>query len=132
MWREAIVGAGIIIASNALLYPLAQRMDHARSKTGREHEPADYLLEVECTPDAEPGIRGLVNAALTQANFQLKSVRSMGTTIPNQIALQVELQAVVRNDAAMEGTVRELSVDSAVRSVRWTAMNEAGVQWGGR
>src|ERR1700731_5467154 len=35
MWREAIVGAGIIIAGNTFLYPLAARMDRAVGKTGR-------------------------------------------------------------------------------------------------
>src|ERR1700736_6935767 len=130
MWREAIVGAGIIIAGNTFLYPLAARMDRARSKTGREISPAEYVFEVQCESDAEPRVRGVVVAALSQADFQLKSVRSMGTTNPNEIALRAELSAAARNDAVMEETVRALSVDPAVGSVSWTAVNDAGVRWG--
>jgi putative Mg2+ transporter-C (MgtC) family protein len=131
MWREAIVGAGIIIAANTFLHPLAARMDRARSKAGRDIAPAEYVFEVQCESDAEPRVRGLVITALTQADFQLKSVSSMGTTNPNEIALRAELSAPVRDDAVMEETVRALSVDAAVRSVSWTALHEEGVRWGG-
>jgi putative Mg2+ transporter-C (MgtC) family protein len=130
MWREAIAGAGIIIAGNTFLYPLAARMDRARSRAGREIPPAEYIFEVQCASDAEPRLRGLVVAALSQAHFQLKSVRSIGATTPNEIALRVELSAAARNDAVMEETVRSLSVDPAVRAVSWTAANDAGVGWG--
>ena len=131
MWREAIVGAAIIIAGNTFLYPLAMRMNRARSKAGREIAPADYVFEVQCASDAEPRVRGLVIAALTQTDFQLKSVSSMGTTNPNEIALRAELSAPVRDDAVMEETVRALGVDAAVRSVSWTALHEEAVRWGG-
>jgi len=131
MWREAVVGSGIIIAGNTFLHPLAARMDRARSKAGREIAPAEYVFEVQCASEAEPRVRGLVITALTRADFQLKSVRSMGTTNPNEIALRAELSARARDDAVMEETVRSLSVDPAVRSVSWTALHEEGVQWGG-
>ncbi|MBV8964635.1 MAG: MgtC/SapB family protein [Mycobacteriaceae bacterium] len=130
MWREAVTGAAIIIAGNTLLFPLAARMDRVRSKAGREHAPAEYLFEVECTSDAEPRVRGLVVTALTQADFQLKSLRSTGTTNPNLIALRAQLSAPRREDAVMEETVSALSVDPAVRSVSWTALQDEGVQWG--
>lgn len=130
MWREAITGAAIIIAGNTFLHPLAARMDRARSKAGREVAPVEYVLEVQCAFDAEPRVRGLVINALSQADFQLKSVRSMGTTNPNEVALRAELSAPVRDDAVMEETVRALSVDAAVRSVSWTALHEEGVRWG--
>jgi len=130
MWREAITGAGIIIAGNTLLYPLAQRMNRVRSRAGREIPPADYVFEVVCASDAEARVRGMMVAALNQADFQLKSVRSMRAADPNEIALRAELTTHTRDDAVMEETVRALSVDPAVRSVSWTALNEAGVQWG--
>lgn len=130
MWREAIAGAAIIITGNTFLFPLAQRMDRAGSRAGREIPSADYLFEVECRADAEARVRGLVIEALTQANFRLRSVRAMGTTNPNEIALRAELSAHARDDAVMEGTVRALSLDPAVRSVGWTALNDAAVQWG--
>ena len=130
MWREAITGAGIIIAGNTFLYPLAARMDRARSRTLREIPPADYVFEVRCESAAEPRVRGLVVSALSQADFQLTSVLSMGTTTPNEIALRAELSAPARNDAVLEETVRVLSVDPAVRSVSWTAAHDAAVRWG--
>lgn len=36
MWREAVVGAVIVLASNGLLYPLARWMDHRPHKPGHE------------------------------------------------------------------------------------------------
>jgi putative Mg2+ transporter-C (MgtC) family protein len=132
MWREAVVGAGIIIAANTFLHPLAARMDRARSRAGREVPPAEYVFEVQCASEAEARVRGLVITALTQADFQLKSMRSMGTTNPNEIAVRAELSAHARDDAVMEETVRSLGRDPAVRSVSWTAVRDEGVQWGGR
>lgn len=129
MWREAVVGSGIIIAGNTFLHPLAARINRMKH-TGREAVPANYVFEVECASDAESRVRGLVVAALSQADFQLKSVRSMGTTNPNEIALRAELMAHTRDDAVMEETVRALSVDPAVRSASWTAVDDVGVQWG--
>jgi len=129
MWREAVIGAGIIIAGNTFLHPLAgriNRMTHA----GREAVPANYLFEVECASDAEPSVRGLVVAALTQADFQLKSVRSLATMNPNEIALRAELTAHARDDAVMEDVVRALAADPAVRSASWTVVDDAGVEWG--
>jgi putative Mg2+ transporter-C (MgtC) family protein len=130
MWREAIAGAAVIIAGNTLLYPLAARMDRARSRTGRETAPADYVFEVQCESADQARVRELVLSALSQADFQLKSMRSTGTTDPNEIALRAELSAAARDDAVMEKTVRVLSVDPAIRSVSWTAVHDAGVQWG--
>jgi putative Mg2+ transporter-C (MgtC) family protein len=41
MWREAIAGAVIIIASNGLLYPLAKWIDGRPQKPGHE-ERTDF------------------------------------------------------------------------------------------
>ena len=41
MWREAVVGAVIIVASNGLLYPLAKWIDRRPAKPGREKQ-ADF------------------------------------------------------------------------------------------
>jgi putative Mg2+ transporter-C (MgtC) family protein len=129
MWREAIAGAAIIIAGNTLLFPLAARMDRARSKSGREIASADYAFDVQCTADAESRVRGLVIAALTHDGFQLKSVRSLSTTVPNEVAFRTELSTYARDDAVLEEAVRSASLDPAVRSVSWTALHQNGVQW---
>lgn len=39
MWREAVVGAVIILASNGFLYPLAKWIDRRPQKPGHEKEP---------------------------------------------------------------------------------------------
>jgi putative Mg2+ transporter-C (MgtC) family protein len=39
MWREAVVGAVIILASNGFLYPLAKWIDRRPEKPGREKQP---------------------------------------------------------------------------------------------
>jgi putative Mg2+ transporter-C (MgtC) family protein len=129
MWREAVAGAAIIIAGNTFLYPLAARMDRARTKAGREIGPADYVFEVECASDAETRVRGFMIETLTHADFQLKSMRALRTTNPNEIALRAEVSAHARDDAVMEEAVRTLSVDPAVSSAGWTALNDAGVDW---
>jgi putative Mg2+ transporter-C (MgtC) family protein len=127
MWREAIAGAAIIIAGNTFLHPLGVRMDHARSKYGREIPPADYVFEVECAAGAQARIRAVVIAALS--TLQLTSLRATGTTT-GEVLLHAELSAATRDDALLEDAVRALSVDSDVRSVRWATVGEAGVRFG--
>ena len=99
MWREAVVGAGIIIVGNTFLYPLAARMDRARSRTGREIPPADYVFEVECTsrcrvarqgaaarcadaarPAADVGAFGGCHRPRTKSGFALSFPRRPATT----------------------------------------------------
>jgi putative Mg2+ transporter-C (MgtC) family protein len=130
MWREAIAGAAIIIAGNTFLYPLAQRMDRVRSHSGRENPPADYVFEVECTPDAEVRVRSLVLEAFAETSLHLRSLRSFGATAAGVVQLRAELSAHARDDAVIEQAVRTLSLDPDVRSVQWTVLNEAAAEWG--
>lgn len=130
MWREAITGAGIIIAGNTLLFPLAARMDRARTRAGREMPPADYVFEVECARDEESRVKALMLDALSQPDLQLKSVRMVTAATPGDTGLHAELTAHARQDALLENAVRALSGDPDVRSVRWTTTDDAGVVWG--
>lgn len=102
MWREAVVGAGIIIVGNTLLYPLAGRIDRVRSRNGREIPSAEYVFEVECAADSEPRVRVLLLDALTDPGLQLTSVRSAGTTSPSEITLRAEVSAPARHDELLE------------------------------
>jgi putative Mg2+ transporter-C (MgtC) family protein len=131
MWREAIVGAAIIIAGNTLLFPLAARMDRARSRAGREIPPADYVFEVECAVDAQSRVKLSLLDALTQPGFQLTSVRSVAATAIDQVGLHAELSAQTRDDDVLENAVRSLSADPDVSSARWSVLHEEGVHWGG-
>ncbi len=130
MWREAVVGAGIIITGNTFLLPLAARMDRARSRTGREIPPAEYLFEVECTRPAESRVKVLLLETLSQPGLQLRSVRMIGAATADETGLQAELTAPARDDELLESAVRTLTADPDVRSARWTIVNEAAVQWG--
>jgi putative Mg2+ transporter-C (MgtC) family protein len=130
MWREAIAGAGIIIAGNTFLHPLAARMDRAKTKAGREIPPADYVFEVECPAEEEARVRVLLLDALRTPGLQLKSIRSVGATTPNEIGLRAELSAPTRQDEVLENAVRAMSMDPDVRSVRWSTLHEAAVDWG--
>ena len=130
MWREAIAGAAMVIAGNTFLHPLARRMDQARSHAFREIPPADYVLEAECTSDTESRVRSLVIEALAQTSMQLKFVRSFGTTAADVVQVRAELSTPTRDDTALEQAVRTLSLDPDVKSVRWTALNDAAAQWG--
>jgi putative Mg2+ transporter-C (MgtC) family protein len=129
MWREAITGAAIIIAGNGLLFPLAKRMDRARTKFGRDVPPADYVLEVECDADAESAVRALLIQAVTRGDLQLKSLRSVATAMPDWVHLSAEVSAATRDDTVMADAMTLISVESSVRSVRWAIQNEGAAQW---
>ncbi len=131
MWREAVVGAGIIIAGNVFLYPLASRMDRARTRFGRETPPTNYALEVECDADAEAAVRAMIVPLIAGPNLQLKSLRSAAATTADTARLVAELSALTRDDSALEDATRTLSVEPNVRSVRWAIQNEGAAQWTG-
>jgi putative Mg2+ transporter-C (MgtC) family protein len=131
MWREAVAGAGIVIAANGLLHPLGARMDRARSRYGRDIPPADYLFEVICDADAESGVRAEIIQAITHPGFQLRSMRSSPIQAPDQVRVLAEITAAARDDTVLENA-SVLSTDSNVRSVRWSVANEAAVDWTGR
>jgi putative Mg2+ transporter-C (MgtC) family protein len=128
MWREAFAGAGIIIAGNVFLYPLARRMDRARTRFGRETPPTDYVVEIECDPDAAAAVRALMVSLITGPNLTLKSLRSVATTT-DAVRLVAELAAVTRDDDALEDAARTLSVEPSVRAVRWGTQHEGAALW---
>jgi putative Mg2+ transporter-C (MgtC) family protein len=129
MWREAITGAVIIIAANTFFYPLAKRMDRARTRFGRENPPTDYVFEVECDSDAEAPVRARIVSLITGPNLQLKSLRSVAATSAHAVRLVAELSAFTREDDALDDAARTLSVEPNVRSVHWAVQHEGAAQW---
>lgn len=121
MWREAITGAVIIIATNGFLFPLASKMDTARLWGGRENPAADYLVEVVCGADAEVEVRAVVVSAASRPGFQLNSLRSSATSSAGEIEVRAELSTTTRDDAEIEMALGALNVDARVTSFRWSA-----------
>jgi putative Mg2+ transporter-C (MgtC) family protein len=132
MWRESVAGAAIIIAGNGFLHPLAARMDRMHFQTGRDVPPADYVVEVVCRGDAEAAVRALTIQAVSGPGVQLKSLASTDADTPGEIGLRAEMSAARRDDTRLEDTVRVLSSEPAVRSVRWSIQNQAVTDWTGR
>jgi putative Mg2+ transporter-C (MgtC) family protein len=130
-YREAITGAVIIIAANGFLHPLAIRMDRTRFSSGRENPPADYVFEVICENDAEIAIKTQIVGAVTRPGFQLKSLRSFDTAMPNEVQVRVELSATTRNDDLLENAVSLFSAEPKVKAVRWSIQGEAAADWTG-
>ncbi|HME47413.1 MgtC/SapB family protein [Mycobacterium sp.] len=129
MWREALTGAAIVIAGNVFLYPLASRMDRARTRFGRETPPTDYVFEVDCNSDAEAAVRALIVSLITGPNLHLKSLRSVAAATTGAVRLVAELSAYTRDDETLEDAARRLSVEPDIRSVRWTTRHEGAAQW---
>jgi putative Mg2+ transporter-C (MgtC) family protein len=121
MWREAVTGAVVIIATNGFLFPLAMRMDRAHLWGGRENPAADYLLEVVCDPDAENDVRLAVVGAVDRPGIHLNSLRSEINPATGDIRVQAELSTATRNDADVEKALGAVNADSRVRSMRWSA-----------
>ncbi|MCW2729940.1 MAG: MgtC/SapB transporter [Mycobacterium sp.] len=121
MWREAITGAVIIIATNGFLFPLASKMDTAHLWGSRENPAADYLVEVVCGADAEVEVRAVVVSAASRPGFQLNSLRSSATSSAGEIEVRAELSTTTRDDAEIEMALGALNVDARVTSFRWSA-----------
>lgn len=83
-----------------------------------------------CAAGDEARVKGLLLDALTQPGLQLKSLGLVDAITPGAVALRTELAAARRQDEVLEKTVRDLTGDPAVRSVRWTTMHEAAADWG--
>jgi putative Mg2+ transporter-C (MgtC) family protein len=121
MWREAITGAVIIIATNGFLFPLASKMDTAHLWGSRENPAADYLVEVVCGADAEVEVRAVVVSAASRPGFQLNSLRSSATSSAGEIEVRAELSTTTRDDAEIEMALGALNVDARVTSFHWSA-----------
>ena len=129
MWREAVTGTVIIIAANVFLYPLAKRMDRARTRFGREMPPTDYVLEAECDADAQAAVRALIIQLTAGPELQLRSLRSVAATAPDAVRLVAELSATTRDDTTLEDVARTLSVEPNVRAVHWAIQNQDAARW---
>ncbi len=121
MWREAVTGAVVIIATNGFLFPLATRMDHAHLWGGRENPAADYLVEVVCGADAEAEVRAVIVGASSRPGFQLNSLRSSANLTPGEVDVRAELSTATRDDAHVEKALGAVNLDPRVTSFRWSA-----------
>ncbi|BDX29833.1 putative Mg2+ transport P-type ATPase C MgtC [Mycobacterium antarcticum] len=121
MWREAVTGAVVIVATNGFLFPLAMRMDRAHLWGSREEPAADYLVEVVCDPGAESDVRLAIVGAVSRPGFHLNSVRSEANSASGEVHVQAELSAMTRDDADVEKALGAVNADPRVRSLRWSA-----------
>lgn len=124
LWREALASAGIVVAINLLLHPLAEAMDRRKHWAGREHPPVNYLLNVVCRQDHDTDVRGLLVQAVDDSALQLTSMRS-ATTGGGQVEMAAGVSSSARDDAVLERIVGALAVDARVMSVRWSIPEEA-------
>jgi putative Mg2+ transporter-C (MgtC) family protein len=125
-FREAIVGAGIIVAANSLLHPLAQRMD-ALHLISREGPPIDYVLDVVCQADAEQPVRSLIVQVIEAARMRLDSIESGSAGSEDKVRLRTKASAARRDDSQLRKGVAALCAEPRVVSVRWTASGEGAV-----
>jgi putative Mg2+ transporter-C (MgtC) family protein len=129
MWREAVTGAGIIIAGNVFLYPLA------RGHGSRPHPvwPRDAAHRLRFRSGMRPGHgsrrAGADHPLDHRPNLQLKSLGSAAAATSDGVRIVAELSADTRDDATLDDAARTLSVEPNVRSVRWTARNEGAASW---
>jgi putative Mg2+ transporter-C (MgtC) family protein len=132
LWREAFAAAAIIVTANFLLFFVGQRMDRAKSLTGRETSPAEYVLDVTCRLDAEADSRALLLRAATRPELRLRSLVSTVGTSPDEVRLRAEVSADVRDDGALQEAVASVSLEPAISSARWYIRDEAAADWVGK
>jgi len=128
MWREALAGAAIVVAGNWFLQPLGARMDRAQSAR-REATPAEYVLEVVCGRSVEDDLRVRVSEALPSPAFHLRGIHLDRAQGPDSVRLQAEYLTAARDDDGVVATVRALSLQPGVTSVRWSIAHEGAADW---
>lgn len=124
MWREAVAAAAMVVIANWLLQPLANRMDRMHHTAGRDIMPADYILDVVCSRDAEDDVKAAITTAMPAPQFRLRAVRALTARAPGQIELRAEYSSAVRDDQFAEDAVRALSLRPGTASARWIIDNE--------
>jgi putative Mg2+ transporter-C (MgtC) family protein len=129
MWREALTGAGIVVAANAFLHPLGRRMDRVRFEPLREELPADYKIEVVCSAEAVDRVRARVIDLLGEAGFQLKSIGAVPNSTPEQTDVRAEWGAEQRDDSQLENAVRVLGTEPGVCSAAWSLQSDTAASW---
>jgi putative Mg2+ transporter-C (MgtC) family protein len=108
------------------------RMDRTHTRAGREVPPADYVLEVVCEAGAEAEIRALIVESVAGPELQLRSLRSIETTTPNEVRVHAEVSAALREDTVLEDAIARFSMEPRLRSARWSIHDEAAVDWTGK
>lgn len=129
MWREAIAGAAIIVAANWFLQLLANRMDRASTKGGRDVTSAEYTLEVVCDRQVEAEVKTAIAAAMPRPQFQLVAVRAQPTFAADQSELRVDYATARRDARVAEDAIRTLSQRPGVNSARWSIADEEAADW---
>ncbi|WP_028924109.1 MgtC/SapB family protein [Pseudonocardia acaciae] len=122
MYPVAALGAVAVVVANLLLRPLGRRLD--RQPAGGDEVCVEYRFEAACEEAAEAHIRALLVQAVTDTAFGLRGIRSYNTATDGQVTVAAELTADHRDDRRLEQAVSRLSLEPAVTSVTWSAVQD--------
>lgn len=119
MYFPALVGIIAIILGNALLRPIARRVERTVPDNQTENQPVDYEFTVVCHDPDEAHIRALLVQAMLAEGFHLQGVDSENIAATDRVQVRALLTTRKRDDAVFEAAVSRLSMEQAVTSVRW-------------
>lgn len=127
-WRGAVAGAVIVVAGNTLLHPLAARMNDRKVQVHPEYaapQSEDYVVEMVFHRDQEAGMRAAIVDAIDAMGFALTSITVEDVRMSEAMQLEARMHAPESDHAKVVATVRELTADTRVRSVRWSTVAAA-------
>jgi putative Mg2+ transporter-C (MgtC) family protein len=115
----AVTAAALVLVAHVGLRPVARSVDRLPVGTQAKPETA-YNIRAVCGAADEARVRTLVVQALSQGDFELRSVRSENLNHGGgTVAVTADLLRPDRDDLALEAAASRLSREPSVSSVTW-------------
>jgi len=115
----AAMAAGLVVAANLLLHPLADLINRLGQPFTTEPE-VEYLISTTCDCGDETRIRALL---LQSGDLGLRQLDSQRLSPGGQVAVVATFVSASRDDPAVERMVARLSLESGVSATKWQVLS---------
>ncbi|TVQ92565.1 MAG: MgtC/SapB family protein [Deltaproteobacteria bacterium] len=116
-WIGAVVAAGLVLAVNIAIRPLARRIDpKGAMATEVEHH---YRVTVRCPEDREAFVRALVLHSFGPTHVHLTSMQSRDLDEPGEVEVGADIVCKGSADEILEQIVGRLSLEPVITAARW-------------
>lgn len=116
----AVLLTALVVFVNLGLRPLVKLLK--RYTAAGRPVARSWAIHLDCRPEAEGAMRGLILRTLTLAGLHLQEIR--GDAAEGAVGLTAQVTGEGVTDAMLDQTVQRLAVEPGVLRLRWEALEE--------
>ncbi|MBA2584091.1 MAG: MgtC/SapB family protein [Bacteroidetes bacterium] len=121
-WREAGVGAIVVILAHLSLRPLGYLIGKRSLSPGLSY--IIYTIKITCPKKNESNIRAILMRNIDNTALKLYSLNSSDTDTDNLMEIKASILSIGRNDNLIEEVTSMLGLQESIKKISWEIERE--------